>query len=341
MSIQALADSLGISISTVSRALNGYSDVSAATRQRVFDAAKALNYTPHPVAHRLATGKTGSIAIVNTTRPGRAIDGSAALLHAGASQVLRENNYFTLSVGLPTEEHEMPELERLLAGRLVDGVVLTRTRTRDPRVQLLQEKKIPFVTYGRTIENAPHAWVDNDSEGAFELATRTLVEHGHQHIALINGMPHMNFAFLVDQGFRKALSAASIAQETCPVHYTEMTGQVGHHVATQLLASGDAKARPTAFVCATDGIALGVMAAVREAGLRVGVDVSVVGYGNSEAGQFSQPPLASLEHEIFENGRRIAQLLLELISGHAPQNSHFLEPAKLLLRSSVGAKQSR
>jgi LacI family transcriptional regulator len=345
MSIQALADSLGISISTVSRALNGYSDVSAATRQRVFDAAKAMNYTPHPVAHRLATGKTGAVAIVNSTRSGRAIDGSAAALHTGASLVLREHNYFALSLTLPSGEEEMPELERLLAGRLVDGVVLTRTRTRDPRVKLLQDKKIPFVTYGRTLDNAPHAWVDTDSEGAFELATSTLIELGHQRIALINGMAHMTFASLYEQGFRKALKAAGIAAEGCPVHYTEMTGQAGHHVATQLLALSDANARPTAFVCATDVVALGVMSAVRDAGLRVGVGVgvgvSVVGYGNSEAGQFCDPPLASFEYGIFENGRRVAQLLLALMSGDAVSEQHVLEPAKFLLRASVGARHLR
>ncbi len=340
MSIQALADSLGISISTVSRALNGYSDVSAATRQRVFDAAKAMNYTPHPVAHRLATGKTGAVAIINSTRSDRAIDGSAAALHTGASLVLRAHNYFTLSLTLPTDDGEMPELERLLTGRLVDGVVLTRTRTRDPRVQLLQERKIPFVTYGRTLDNAPHAWVDTDSAGAFELATRTLLDLGHQRIALINGMVHMSFASLYEQGFRKALREAGFAPDACPVHYTDMTGRAGHHVAAQLLGASDAKARPTAFVCATDAIALGVMAAVREAGLSVGKDVSVIGYGNSEAGQFSQPPLASFEHEIFENGRRVAQLLLQLISGNPPNQPQVLEPAKLLLRASVGARQA-
>jgi LacI family transcriptional regulator len=341
MSIQLLADSLGISISTVSRALNGYSDVSAATRQRVFDAAKAMNYTPHPVAHRLATGKTGAIAIVNSMRSGRAIDGSAALLHTGVSMVLRESNYFVLSIVLPAGDEEASELTRMLDGRLVDGVVLTRTRTYDPRVKLLQDKKIPFVTYGRTLDNEPHAWVDNDSEGASELAARSLIESGHRRIALIGGMAHMSFAYFFESGFRKALHDFGIAPETCPVHYTEMTGQVGHHVAAQLLSAGAVDARPTAFVCATDTIALGVMAAAREAGLRVGIDVMVVGYGNTEASQFTQPPLASIEHQILENGRRIAKMLLDLISGSTDVHPQYLEPAHLIFRPSLGRASSQ
>jgi LacI family transcriptional regulator len=332
MSIQALADSLGISISTVSRALNGYSDVSAATRQRVFDAAKAMNYSPHPVAHRLATGKTGAVAIVNSAREGNAADGSAAALHTGVAQALREHNYFALSLTLPTGDDEMPELERLLAGRLVDGIVLTRTRTLDPRVKLLQERKIPFVTHGRTVENAPHAWVDTDNEGAFEQATRELIAHGHRRIAFINGMPHLTFASLREQGFRKALQSAGIKAETCPVHYTELSSSSGLHIAAQLLASAQ---RPTAFLCATDALALGVMAAVREAGLAVGQDISVMGYGNSEAGQFAQPPLASIDHAIIENGRHIAQLLLRVMAGDSAGTLQILETPNVLMRASV------
>jgi LacI family transcriptional regulator len=332
MSIQALADSLGISISTVSRALNGYSDVSAATRQRVFDAAKAMNYSPHPVAHRLATGKTGAIAIINSVRPGNAADGSAIALHTGVAEVLREHKYFALSLGLPSDEQEIPELMRLLDGRLVDGIVLTRTRTHDPRVKLLQERKIPFITHGRTIDNAPHAWLDTDNEGAFEQATQALIDLGHRRIAFINGMPHMTFASLREQGFRQALQRAQIDQDTCPVHYTELTAQSGEHIASQLLRL---VAPPTAIVCATDTVALGAMAAVRSAGLQVGRDVSVMGYGNTEAGQYAWPALASIDHAISSNGRHIAELLLRLIAGESVSQLQVLETPNLLMRASV------
>jgi LacI family transcriptional regulator len=334
MSIQALADSLGISISTVSRALNGYTDVSAATRQRVFDAAKAMNYTPHPVAHRLATGKTGAIAIINSVRPGNAVDGSAIALHTGVAEVLRENKYFALSLGLPSDEQEIPELMRLLDGRLVDGIVLTRTRTNDPRVKLLQERKIPFITHGRTIDNAPHAWLDTDNEGAFEQATQALIDLGHRRIALINGMPHMTFASLREQGFRQAIERAKINAANCPVHYTELTAESGEHVASQLLRIA---APPTAILCATDTVALGAMAAVRSAGLQVGRDVSVMGYGNTEAGQYAWPPLASIDHAILDNGRRIAQLLLRLIAGESVAQLQVLEAPNILMRASVAS----
>ena len=123
MSIAALAESLGISTSTVSRALNGYTDVSAKTRARVEAAAKAIGYQPHPVAHRLATGRTGAIALVSSVRAGNFLDATFAALLSGAAEALREQRYFALSVVLPTGEGELAELSRFLDGRLVDGIL--------------------------------------------------------------------------------------------------------------------------------------------------------------------------------------------------------------------------
>jgi LacI family transcriptional regulator len=333
MSIQTLAQSLGLSISTVSRALNGYSDVSAATRERVFEAAKRMNYKPHPVAHRLATGKTGAIALITSIRPGNDQEATFVSIMRGVSQVLRQRQLFTMGMGIPMDETEMSEFERLLSGRLFDGVILTRTRTNDPRVALLQERRVPFVTYGRTQDNAPHAWVDADNVGAFEQATRKLVELGHRRIALINGMPHMNFANQREVGFRQALQAAGLSESACPVHYTELTAESGEHVATQLL---QLKSPPTAMMCCVDAVALGAMAAIKKAGLRPGADVSVVGYGNSPVGIFADPPLATIDHAVIDNGRSLAELLLLVMNGENVHNLCVLEEPVLIERASMG-----
>jgi LacI family transcriptional regulator len=143
----------------------------------------------------------------------------------------------------------------------------------------------------------------------------------------------MTFASLREQGFRKALQEAGLQPEDCPVRHTELSSASGQQVAQELLALAR---RPSAILCATDSLALGVMAAVREAGLQVGRDVSVMGYGNSEAGQFAQPPLASIDHAIVENGRHIAQLLLRVMAAERPADLHILETPNLLIRDSVG-----
>ncbi len=338
MSIQALADSLGISISTVSRALNGYTDVSAATRARVMQAAKAMNYSPHPAAHRLATGKTGAIAIVNATRDGRSVDSSMAALHLAVSETLRIEGYFTLSLVLAGGDQELVELDRLIAGRLVDGMVLTRTRTLDARVQCLQEQKIPFVTYGRTLDNAPHAWVDTDYEQGIYSAMQTLISRGHRRIALINGMAHMTFASLIERGMHQARLEAQLASQDCPVHYTDLTGTAGLHATRQMLQNATP---PTAFICASDALALGAYAAAREHGLQVGSDVSIIGFGNTEAGQLAQPPLASISHDLLAHGQQVAKLLLSVIAGQHPMDLHALHSADLTSRPSIGDAPKR
>ena len=333
MSIQSLAHSLGLSTSTVSRALNGYADVSAKTRSRIEQAAKAMNYRPHPVAHRLATGRIGAIALLSSVRAGNYLDATFAALLSGAAEVMRGQGFFALSVGLPTGNDEIPELERFLAGHLVDGVILARTRTDDPRVRLLQARGLPFVTHGRTEANAAHAWVDTDNEQALYLATQRLLALGHRRLALINGLPHMTYAVLRERGFRRALAQAGVAEGSAPVRYAEVTAAEGEQAARELLALPEP---PTSIVCATDAQALGAMAACRARGLRVGVDVSVSGYGNTEAAAYADPPLATIDHAIVSNGAHLADLLMRRMAGEPPEALTRLEPVHLVERGSIG-----
>jgi LacI family transcriptional regulator len=334
MSIQALADSLGLSISTVSRALNGYSDVSAKTRARVHEAAAAANYHPDPLAHRLATGRTGAVALLYPQQQGKYQELSFAELVSGAEEVLKEHKMFALLVGIPLGDEEMPEIRRFVAARMVDGLILVRTQVNDPRLAWLQAQQVPFVTLGRTMHNAAHPWVDTDNEGAFEHAAQALIAYGHRRIALINGNPIMTFAALREQGFRKAVRDAGLLDADCPIVHTDLSAASGETTTQTLLALAQ---RPTAIVCVTDAMAFGAMRAIKAAGLQVGRDVALVGYGNTEPSQYSEPPLATIDHNIFDNGRHLARLLLRAIAGEPPEALHVLEPTQLIVRCSFGA----
>jgi LacI family transcriptional regulator len=334
MSIADLAESLGISTSTVSRALNGYADVSAKTRARVQEAAKAMGYQPHPVAHRLATGRTGAVALVSSVRAGNYLDATFSALLSGIADGLRAHGYFALSVVLPVGEEELTELARFLDGRLVDGILLARTRANDPRVSLLQQRGIPFVTHGRTQSNAPHAWVDADNELAFFMAAQRLISLGHRRIGFINAQPNLTFAVLREQGFRRAIAQQGLDAQHCPVRHGEVTAASGEQLATELLSAP--AGRVTALLCATDAIALGAMAAIRRLGLTVGRDVSVLGYGNSDAGQYADPPLSTIDHAIVDNGRHLADLLLRRMAGESDAGLTRLEPVHLIPRLSDG-----
>lgn len=329
--LRVLAEQLGISISTASRALNGYQDVSASTRERVLAAAEALGYRPHPVAHRLATGRTGAIALVASMRAGHFLDATFAALLTGIDDVLSAKGLYTLATSIPSDEaREMAAFDRLLDGRLVDAVILTRTRMQDPRVARLVERGVPFVTYGRTAQSDAHAWVDPDNEEAFRIAVERLASLGHRRVEFINGPAAYTFAQLRERGWRRGLEAHALQGRL--VH-AELSSAAGDAAATALLAE---QPGVTAILCANDTLALGAIAACKRAGRGVGVHggVAVIGYGNTEPGRYADPPLTTIDYSIEDNGRHLGQMLLELLGGAAPSSLHRLEPVRLIARES-------
>ncbi len=335
MSIRELAKHLGLSVSTVSRALNGYTDVNAGTRERVQQAARELGYRPHPVAHRLATGRTGAVALVSPVLGSSRFDNSFAQLMHGVTSRLEPAGYYLLSMALPADDGELPALQRLLDAGMVDGLILTRTRPRDARVSLLQSRDIAFVTHGRTLHNDAHAWVDTDNERAMRLAVGRLISLGHRRIAMINGPGELSFALLRRQGFMAGIVDAGLDPSRCPVVHSELTAAAAQAVAIDLLHPADRALRPTAIVCANDVLALGAALACRQSGLRVGHDVSLTGYGNSESAEFADPPLTTVDHQVFESGGHLASLLLRRMAGEDVGVLHELEPVRLIERASI------
>jgi LacI family transcriptional regulator len=338
MSIKQLAQELGLSISTVSRALNGYTDVSAATRSRVMRHADMLGYQPHPGARSMKSGKSNTIGIIlPLDEHGQFINALYSRLLGGIASFLDERGY-TLMVTTNFSHQvrdEVQRYEQLIRSRLVDGVVVVRTLLNDPRVDMLSQMQTPFVTYGRCHEPNRHHWVDTDNERAFELATQRQIEQGHRRIALLNGPAAYTFAWLRQQGYENALRAANILPEPALIQNGDLTESSGYSLTRDLLTMRN---KPTALICANDAMAIGAIAACRERGLRVGNDISIMGYGNSDASRYCDPPLSTIEHRAYENGRHIGVLLLAQLEGTQESGGihHYLESVELVPRLSDG-----
>ena len=335
MSIVHLAQDLGLSVSTVSRALNGYTDVAESTRLRVMERAQALGYKPHPGARRLKSGKSGAIGVVLPTSQegGQFIDSMYSSLLGGTSSVLEPTGYSLMATtsAISTPEQERGVYENFIRSGWFDAFVIVRTRLVDQRVGLMFEHEKPFVTYGRCADSTGHAWVDTDNEMAFFMAAQRQIAFGHQRIALLNGPAEYTFAQLRQQGYLNALKQANLKVDERLIVQGHLSETGGFSMAQYLLALED---RPTALLCATDAMAIGAMAACRAIGLRVGSDISIMGYGNSDAGRYSNPPLSTIEHRIFENGQHLGQVLLSVLAGESPESLHYLEPVVLVPRSS-------
>jgi LacI family transcriptional regulator len=199
----------------------------------------------------------------------------------------------------------------------------------DPRVALLQARGLPYITYGRTARSDEHAWVDTDNEEAFRLATERLASLGHRRVHFINGPAPFAFAQLRERGWRRGLEAAGLSGLML---HSELNSAAGEAAAQMLLRQQTV----TALLCANDTLALGAIAACKHAGREVGQagGVSIIGYGNTEAGRYADPPLTTIDYSIEDNGRHLGQMLLQLLGGASPRSLQRLEPVRLLARES-------
>ena len=193
MKLKELAAELGLSQTTVSRALNGYPEVNEATRRRVEEAAARLGYRPNISARRLATGRVGAIGVFLPALGSNDLGPHTSEFLSGlATRMAREEIDLVVSP-LETED-EIPAYRRMSSSKRVDAVVISSPRLSDERVRVLTEMGIPFVLHGRTQVGTPHAWLDIDNRGAFFRATSHLLDLSHRRIAMINGPAGMTFA---------------------------------------------------------------------------------------------------------------------------------------------------
>jgi LacI family transcriptional regulator, galactose operon repressor len=335
MKLKDLADRLGLSQTTVSRALNGYPEVSEKTRRRVIEAARQHDYRPNASARRLATGRAGAIGAVLPTEGNLLIDPHYVEFLAGLSEGLVENE-IDIVLSPSRDNDEMGSYRRFAAGNRVDAVILSIPSVRDERVRMLADLRLPFLLHGRTASKTPHAWLDIDNEGAFKHATNHLLDLGHTRFALINGYRRYSYAAHREGGFRDALASRGIAVDERFIAEGQLSDEVGFRFAQRFLAE---KPPPTAILVSSMMLALGTLRAIRAAGLVLGKDVSLIAHDDMFPflnADRMVPPLSTTRSSIRSAGIRIAELMMELLAGRPPEAVHELWPVDLVIRGSTG-----
>jgi LacI family transcriptional regulator len=337
VNLKQLSERLGLSQTTISRALNGYPEVNEETRQRVLAAAQETGYRPNRAARRLATGKAGSLGLVMPISGGQSSDIHFAEFQAGlAEECLRHEFHFVIMPALPNEEEQA--IRALVASGSVDGYYLAYMRENDPRLAMAQSLPIPFIVHGRSrgVEET-YPYVDVDNEGAFFEATRYLLTLGHRRFALINGPAELDFAQRRRLGVERALQAAGLSLAADRVTNSWMTDANGFTEMAKLLHCPD---RPTAVLCASTVLALGAVRAIRQAGLELGRDISLIAHDDDlmllKPEHFSVP-LTTTRSSLRDAGRRIAERLIRAIA-----DAEDIDPrgelwtAELIVRDSTG-----
>jgi LacI family transcriptional regulator len=334
--LKDLANELGLSQTTVSRALNGFPEVNEETRARVSEAAIRLGYRPNASARRLATGRSGAIGVPLPLQRSLHFGPHTAEFLSGISEHLAPHEIDIVVTPIDADD-EIPVFRRLAASRRVDALVLSAPAPGDRRIAALTELGMPFLLHGRAEQvSIPHAWLDIDNEGAFRRATSHLIDLGHTRIAMINGPEDQTFAIHRYRGYCAAMRERGLAVDPSLVAGGRFTDENGFRIAQAML---ERRPRPTAFLAGSMMTALGVFRAIRAAGLELGKHVSMIAhddvfpYLNADN---MVPSMSTTRSSMRAAGARIAELLLQLQQGKDPATIHELWPVELVLRESTG-----
>jgi DNA-binding LacI/PurR family transcriptional regulator len=307
--IRDLARYLNLSIGTVSRALNGRAYVSEQTRRRVLEAAAELSYVPNQSGRNLRKGTTHAIAFLLQPHPGDHQYGEPFFvpLLKGLQSELAARDLELIAV-MDHPGGDLARLRRIVEARWADAIILAWTRRVDPRIEYLTEAGFPFATLGRSRSGGQtYPALDLDFVSAGEQAVDRLVGLGHTRIAVVGPATHLNFAHLYRQGYRRGLMRNDLPFDAELVANCEVN-EAGGHAATTKLLSGHHP--PGAILYLNDAVALGGCRALRDLGLRPGLDTAVIVTVASALCRYLSPALTGFSAELEPLGRRLAHMLL-------------------------------
>lgn len=306
--LKSIAAAAGVHPSTASRALNGRSDarIPEDTLARIRKVAADLGYEPNPWARSLRTQRTMMLGLVIP----RLTDVVLAKMFEAAEEHARDEGYQTITVSTFDRKGGQQELINRLIERRVDGLVLATSTLGDPSLARLEQEGFPFVLLNRASRSYPAVRGD-DELGAY-LATRHLLETGHQRIGHIGGPQSTSTAKFRLQGYKRALSESGIRYSPDLVRYGQFDAMSAMKGADELLSQ---RPRPTAIFAINDVSALGTMAAGRRHRLRIPDDLAVVGYNDSDMAALLPIPLSSVQVPLQQMGQLAVDLLIDRING--------------------------
>ena len=326
--IKDVAGLAGVSPSSVSRSLRGMGGVSAATTERIRAAAERLGYSVSPAAYRLATGRTGTVAVVMPYLT-RWFFGQ---LLGGAEAVIREAGLDLLLYHVGDTEMRQRYFSSGILRKRVDGVLLATLALTEPEVHALRSLDVPVCMVGTEVEGFSSVCIDDVSSA--RIAVQHLINLGHERVAIIAGDPHEPLRFTVPPqrraGYLAALKAAGLP--TGPELEAQGTFTVeGGEKATVELLGRDLL--PTAIFAESDEMAFGALRALDRVGLRVPEDVSVVGFDDHPMASYFG--LTTIAQDVYEQGRVIAEHLVRSAQAKTTKPARLRAPTRLVVRSTT------
>lgn len=335
LTLDDIARLCGVSRTTVSRALNGYSDVSEETRRYIQEVAKKNNYHFNALARRLATNQSRSIGLITP----RTTNTKEEIMVNVIDQIRMELNQLNFDLIIGTRSHSLgyEDAFSLWHSRRVDAFIVNEPLENDPFIEQLVEMNVPTVLYGTSLEHPEIPSVDIDSVSAISQATRLLIENGHRNIAYVSEPLKYVYAVERIQGYRKVMGENGIAipkdWEVEMNHLSECDLEEGYLMGRDLLRKHP---EITAVICNRDLLAFGVMRAAYDLEIRIPDELSIIGFDNVTMSEYVVPRLTTFGQPLQSIGKELTRLVMEIL-GVQPQNgpTHILFDCPIIKRGSV------
>ena len=316
VTIKDIAKELGLSTSTVSRALRDSYEISGETKRVVLEYAKRINYHPNPIALGLKERRTKSIGVIvceiANSFFSQAINGIESVAYSKGYNVMISQSHESV-------EREMFHLQ-YLTSRSIDGLLISvSTETKDfSFLHDLKRRGMPIVFYDRAVpEIDTHKVVIDNVQSAFE-ATKHLIKNGHRRIAHIANAENLLITKERMQGYLKALASFGISPDEKLIKHCPHGGLVQSEVDDVLNQLYKLKEKHTAIFASADKLTTNTLRYLNAKKKRVPEDMALVGFSNSDLTEMLNPPLTIIRQPAFEMGRQAMELLLEMVESKRP-----------------------
>ena len=329
---EQIAKDLGVSVATVSRALNDRPGVGRDLRERIAAHARELDYTPPVMARGLATSQTFNLGFFVHEKPGLPVAADPFYLEilTSAQQVIARSDYHVAFEGLTDDVLARPADFRFVRERRIDAMVLAGPDIPASFILHMLRTGMPVILVDNRLDFSPVNCVNSDDEQGAYRAARFLIEAGHQKIGVIAGPAGWASTTRRVQGYQRAADEAGLVLNM--VHALETTIESGAAAFQQLM---DQHPSLTALCAVNDSMAIGAIRAARARGIQVPADLSVIGFDDIAWAALNDPPLTTMRIPRVQMGREVAHRLLTLLEDSELLPAEIIVPVELVQRGST------
>lgn len=334
VTIADVARKAGVTNGTVSRALNDYPDILPETKRRIMEAAQELGYVRNVSARNLSAKRPPNLAlIISGMLEGNSKDNLMYLLLQGILRYTTKNQLELAIYALDPQNERQQSYTEFCRLHSISGVIVSGMTVDDPYLMELISSDIPSVAIDIPVDSDKAGWVSIDNRAAACEAMETLMEMGHEDILIIAGKKNADVNTVRLQGVQDALENRGMRLTQLTRLYCDFSAEVAYEKAL-LYFKTKKKKLPTAIFCFSDIMALGVMRALRECGLSIPQDVSLMGFDGLQLCDVTVPTLSTVEQDRLEIGYAAAEMLHDIMEGRC-HGGHRVLPYDVVLRESV------